>query len=78
MILDQIRAARRSFTAWLNGILLAAWPFADDIIGAVRENLPELSQYLPANVFKAVGLALVIFNIAHAARAAAKAGGGVK
>lgn len=71
-ILDHLRAARRSFTVWLNTLLLAAYPFADSIIAALRDNLPDLAPYLPANVFRAVGLALVIYNIVHGARAAAK------
>lgn len=71
-ILDHARAMRHSFTVWLNTLLLAAYPFADSIIGGVRDNLPDLAPYLPANVFRAVGLALVIYNIVHAARAAAK------
>lgn len=71
-MMDHIRAWRRSFTLWLNAILLAAYPFADSIISAVQDNLPSLAQYLPANVFRAVGLALVIYNIVHAARAAVK------
>jgi hypothetical protein len=71
-ILDHLRAARRSFTVWLNTLLLAAYPFADSIIAALRDNLPDLAPYLPANVFRAVGVALVIYNIVHGARAAAK------
>jgi len=70
---DHLRAARRSFTVWLNAVLLAAYPFSDSIIAGIRENLPDMAQYLPANVFRAVGLALVIYNIVHGARAAAKA-----
>ena len=73
MILDNLRAARRSFTLWLNAVLLAAFPFADSIISGIRDNLPDMAPYLPANVFRAVGLALVVYNIVHAARAAAKA-----
>lgn len=71
-ILDYLRAARKSFTVWLNAALLIAYPSADLIVAAVRDNLPELGQYLPVNVFRAVGLALVIYNIVHGARAAAK------
>lgn len=70
---DHLRAVRRSFTVWLNTVLLAAYPFADSIIAGVRDNLPDLAPYLPANVFRALGLALVIYNIVHGARAAAKA-----
>ena len=70
-IVDQIRAARRSFTVWLNAALLIAFPYADAIVAAVHVNLPELAQYLPANVFRAVGLTLVAYNIVHGVRAAA-------
>ncbi len=72
-ILDHIRAAWRSFTVRLNAVLLIAYPFADSIIAAVRDNLPDMAPYMPANVFRAVGLALVVYNIVHGARAAAKA-----
>ena len=72
-ILEHIRAARKSFTVWLNALLLAAYPFADSIIAGVRDNLPDLAPYLPANVFRAVGLALVIYNIVHGARVASRA-----
>jgi hypothetical protein len=72
-IIDNLRAAWHSFTMRLNILLLAAYPFADTIVAGVRDNLPDLAQYLPANVFRAVGLALVIYNIVHAARAAGKA-----
>lgn len=71
-IIEHVRAARRSFTVWLNALLLIAYPFADAIIAALRDNLSDLAPYLPANVFRAVGLALVIYNIVHGARAAAK------
>lgn len=71
-IIEHLRAARRSFTVWLNALLLIAYPFADAIIAALRDNLSDLAPYLPANVFRAVGLALVIYNIVHGARAAAK------
>ena len=74
-ILDHIRSARKSFTVWMNAVLLAAYPFADAIIGAAQDNLPALAQYLPANIFRAVGLALVIYNIVNATRTAVKKGG---
>ena len=71
-MLDHIRAARKSFTVWLNATLLAMYPFADQIILGVHDHLPDLAPYLPGNVFRAVGLALVIYNIVHGARVAAK------
>ena len=72
-ILEHIRAARKSFTVWLNATLLALYPFADQIVTGIHDNLPDLAPYLPANVFRAVGLALVVYNIVHGARVAAKA-----
>jgi hypothetical protein len=72
-ILDHLHALRKSFTMWLNGTLLVLYPFADQIIAGVHDHLPELAPYLPANVFQAVGLALVVYNIVHGARVAAKA-----
>lgn len=72
-LLDHLHAARKSFTVWLNGALLALYPFADQIILGVHDHLPDLAPYLPANVFRAVGLALVVYNIVHGARVAAKA-----
>lgn len=72
-IFDHLRAARKSFTVWLNATLLIVYPFADSIISGVRGNLPDLAQYLPANVFRVVGLALVVYNIVHATRTASKA-----
>ncbi len=64
----KIRGALRSVTVWVNGMLLAAWPFADKIMQAVRDNLPALQPYLPEDVFRNVGLAVVIFNIFQRAR----------
>lgn len=71
-IFGHIRAARKSFTVWLNATLLAMYPFADQIIAGVHDNLPDLAPYLPSNVFRAVGLALVVYNIVHGAHVAEK------
>lgn len=60
----KLRGALRSMTMWFNGLLLAAWPFAEQIVGGMREYMPELQPYLPADVFKWVGLAVVVLNIA--------------
>ena len=62
-MVNKLRGAMRSVTIWVNGVLLAAYPFADELIGGVRENLPVLSEYLPTNMFKAIGLSVVVFNI---------------
>jgi len=47
----------------VNGLFLTAYPFADQIIAAVRDNMPDLAQYQPADVFEAIGLSVVVFNI---------------
>jgi len=62
-MMNKLRGALRSATMWVNGLFLAAYPFADQIIAGVRDNLPALAEYMPANVFKAVGLAVILFNI---------------
>lgn len=72
-VLEHIRAWRKSFTMWINGLLLVIYPFADSIIAGIHDNLPDLNPYLPANIFRAVGLALVVYNIVHGAQVAARA-----
>ena len=61
--MDKLRGALRSMTMWINGIFLALFPFADQMVQGIHDNLPDLGQYLPANIFKAVGIAVVLFNI---------------
>lgn len=61
--MDKIKGALRSVTIWVNGVFLALFPFADSIIQGIHDNLPDLSQYLPADVFKVIGVAVVVFNI---------------
>lgn len=51
---------------WLNALLLAAFPFTDQIMQAAVDYLPGLAPYLPANVYKWVGLAVVVANIVRA------------
>jgi hypothetical protein len=62
-MMNKLRGALRSVTIWVNGLMLALFPFADQIAQGIHDNLPELAQYLPANTFKALGLAVVVFNI---------------
>lgn len=61
--MNKIRGAFKSLTIWVNGILLSIFPFANDITSGIQENLPQLGQYLPENIFKTLGLAVVVFNI---------------
>lgn len=72
-IIDHLRTVWKSFTVRLNAVLLILYPFADQIINGVHDHLPEMAPYLPANVFRAVGLALVVYNIVHGALVASKA-----
>ena len=57
--MDKLRGAWKSLTIWLNGILLAAFP----LVGMVKENLPDIGQYLDPALFKWLGLAVVVMNI---------------
>lgn len=54
---------RRAITARINLILLGLFPFADQVITVIAANLPAAAAYLPANVYKWVGLAVVCANV---------------
>ncbi len=54
----------KSFTIWINGLLLAAMPFLDNILGAVRDNLPAVSQWLTADILKGAAVFILVANIA--------------
>ena len=56
---DKLRNAWRSRTIWFNAGLLAMLPLFDMINAA----LPQLHEFLPDNVYKAVGMATVLANI---------------
>lgn len=58
-----LRAEARKLSTWLYAGLLAALPYADDIMLAIGEHLPSLAQYLPENIYKAMGAAVVGANI---------------
>jgi hypothetical protein len=60
----------QSAGVWFNAVLLAAFPFTDQVIQAVNDNMPALAQYLPPNVYKAVGVAVVVFNLVRSAQRA--------
>ena len=62
-MMDKLRGALQSVTMWVNGIFLAAVPFADQIAQGLHDAMPELSQYIPDNIYKAVGVAIVLFNL---------------
>ncbi|QJE03035.1 hypothetical protein HH212_26115 [Massilia forsythiae] len=67
---DRIKAWRQSAGVWLNAMLLVAFPYTDQILQGVSDYLPSLAPYLPANVYKWVGLVVVVANVVRAARRA--------
>ncbi len=60
----KIAGAYKSATVWLNGILLAAMPFLDNILAAVKDNLPAVSQWLTADILKGAAVFILVANIA--------------
>lgn len=66
---EWLKAMRSSVTVWLNGVLLAALPVFD----LLRDQLPAMQEYVPANVYRYMGLTVVILNIVLASRRRVKA-----
>lgn len=64
-MMARLRAWAHLIGVWANAALLAAFPFTDQIMQAISDYLPSLAPYLPANVYKWVGLAVVVANIAR-------------
>jgi hypothetical protein len=69
-MMARLKAWVRSAGVWFNAALLTAFPFTDQIIQAITDNLPALAPYLPPNVYKAVGVAIVVFNMIQSMRRA--------
>lgn len=59
-MLDKLRGAWRSVTIWLNTLFLAAFP----LVQMAHDSLPEVAQYLTPELYRWVGLAVVLANIA--------------
>ena len=72
-MMARLQSWLKSAGVWFNAVLLAAFPFADQIVQAISDNLPALAQYLPPNVYKVVGFAVVVFNLVRSAQRARKA-----
>lgn len=60
MLFKKIKKSYKSMTIWLNGIFLAALP----VVEYARDNLQEVQQFLPDNIYRSMGLAVVVLNIA--------------
>ncbi len=55
-----LRGMSKSLTIWFNGMLIALFP----IFELVHDVMPEIQSYLPDNVYKWVGIIVVMGNIA--------------
>jgi hypothetical protein len=62
-IKDTIRAEVRKLTTWGKVALLAALPFASDIKDTLTQQLPALQPYVPENIYKFMGGAVVVLGI---------------
>jgi hypothetical protein len=60
----KLQGAYRSTVLWFNGVILAAMPFIDNIVQAVKDNLPVVSQYLTADILKGAAIFILLANIA--------------
>jgi hypothetical protein len=67
-IKERVTSWLRSAGVWFNAMMLAAFPFTDQIMQGVSDYLPSLAPYLPANIYKWVGFAVVVANIVRAVR----------
>lgn len=62
-LMQHLRGAARSTTMWVNAVFLGVLQNTDQIVSGVHENLPDLAQYLPVNLFKFLGVAVIVFNL---------------
>lgn len=59
----KLLGALRSVTIWVNALFLAAYPFASEIAAGLQDAMPTLMEYLPTNIYKGIGIAVVVFNL---------------
>ena len=57
-MIDKLKNAWRSRTIWFNAILLAALP----VFELALQILPQIQEFVPANVYKIVGVVAVVGN----------------
>lgn len=62
-MMDKLRGAMKSVTIWVNLIFAGVISNADSIVSGLHSALPDLSQYLPTNIFKVIGVLLIVFNL---------------
>lgn len=58
-VLDKLKATLQLAKRYVWALLLAAYPFADQLIGMAETNLPALAPYLGANTFRYMGVTIV-------------------
>ncbi len=58
-IKNKIKGSRKSLTVWLNSTFLALFP----VIEYAKEVLPALQEFLTPDVYKLVGLLVLLANI---------------
>jgi uncharacterized membrane protein len=54
-----LKGSLKSLTIWFNGILLALLPFMEYL----KDSLPQLQEWLGDDLYRTVGLIVVIGNI---------------
>lgn len=59
-MLDKLKGAYKSVVIWFNGITLSLM----SLFELFHESMPELSQYIPDNVYRVVGAVVLVVNIA--------------
>jgi hypothetical protein len=69
----RLHAWAHSAGVWLNATLLVAVQYTDQIVQGINDNMPSLAPYLPPNIYKGVGIAVVVFNLVRSARRARQA-----
>lgn len=63
-MLDKLKAALQLAQRYVWAVLLALYPFADQIIGTVEAQLPALAPYLGHHVYQYMGVAIVAAKLA--------------
>lgn len=53
------KGAYKSVTVWINGLLLAALPFVDQI----KEVIPQFENYLDEHIYKNVMVVIIAVNL---------------
>lgn len=57
--MKKLKGAMKSKTMWFNSLLIFAWGFLE----VANDTLPILQQYLPEQIYKWVGLFVVVANM---------------